>query len=198
MLRPSMKWLVFCGLALGAEWSAPQARAELLFSVTEVGSDVVAFGSGSANLTELAFSGVGLLNPAIFPSGAGVSVGLTASISDYFSISGPADFGTGVNTGASSASGDTFGFLAAFGSSLYLPEGYVSGDFLSGTATWTGETFASLGLTPGSYKYTWGSGINADSLTLNIGAAVPEPSTFVVMISTGALMALLRARRRTV
>jgi PEP-CTERM motif len=60
---------------------------------------------------------------------------------------------------------------------------YVSGSPLSETSTYLGATFASLGVTPGQYVYTWGSGDHADSFTINIGASpVPEPSTWAMML----------------
>ena len=63
---------------------------------------------------------------------------------------------------------------------IIVPFRYVSGSSLSGTSTFDGATIASLGLTPGSYVYTWGSGVDADSMTVNI-AGVPEPSTWAMM-----------------
>jgi hypothetical protein len=36
-------------------------------------------------------------------------------------------------------------------------------------------------LTPGKYVYTWGSGADDDSLTVNIGE-VPEPSTWAMLL----------------
>ena len=56
---------------------------------------------------------------------------------------------------------DKFGTLN--GLELLVPLGYVSGSPLTGTATWTNQTIAGMGFTPGSYLYTWGSGANADS-----------------------------------
>jgi hypothetical protein len=35
--------------------------------------------------------------------------------------------------------------------------------------TFTGQTFINLGVTPGTYTYTWGTGLNADSMTLQVG-----------------------------
>ena len=62
-----------------------------------------------------------------------------------------------------------------------MPIGYVSGSALSDTgATWDNQTFRSLDVTPGTYKWTWGSGANADSFTLNIGAACGVLRTFHV------------------
>jgi len=58
-----------------------------------------------------------------------------------------------------------------------IPAGYVSNAPLSTTSTWNGRTFASMGLVPGAYVWTWGSGGTADSFTLQIGApAAPVPT----------------------
>ncbi len=59
-----------------------------------------------------------------------------------------------------------------------------------------GATFSSLGLTPGTYIWTWGSGADADSFTMNIGvSSVPEPAS-LMMLGTGSLAILGFARRR--
>lgn len=76
----------------------------------------------------------------------------------------------------------------------------MSGAPLSGSSTFANQTLASLGVTPGSYVWTWGSGANADSPTLNIIApAVPEPSS-LVLAGMGSLAAFGRVwgRRRAV
>ena len=45
-----------------------------------------------------------------------------------------------------------------------------------------GQTFSSLGATPGTYEWTWGSGAN-QNFTLVVGAgAIPEPSTWAMML----------------
>jgi hypothetical protein len=62
-----------------------------------------------------------------------------------------------------------------------VPQGYASDSPLSDTATYLSQTFSSLGVTPGRYEWTWGTGAN-QSFTLVIGTAVPEPSTWVMMV----------------
>jgi hypothetical protein len=62
-----------------------------------------------------------------------------------------------------------------------VPHGYVSDSFLSDTSTYDNQTFSSLGATPGTYKWTWGTEPN-QNFTLVIGAAVPEPSTWAMML----------------
>ncbi len=70
----------------------------------------------------------------------------------------------------------------------------------NGTATWNNQTFASFGATPGTYVWTWGSGANAGSFTLNIGgtAAVPEPSSLALLVLPLGLLMLLAARPRLI
>ena len=80
---------------------------------------------------------------------------------------------------------------------LLLPIGYISGSSISGTDTWDGTSLAGLDLKAGTYTYTWGTGINADSVVVNIGIApVPEPSSLGLMsLVVLALVVLLRGRR---
>ncbi len=66
-------------------------------------------------------------------------------------------FGDGNNTNASNTTGDAFGFS---GTSLFLPENYVSGDPIAGTMSFDAETFASMGVdatTPKSFDTTVGT-----------------------------------------
>jgi VPDSG-CTERM motif len=56
-------------------------------------------------------------------------------------------------------------------------------------------TFASLGVTPGTYVWTWGTGAN-HNFTLQIGsAAVPDGGTTVSLLGF-ALLGLAAVRRR--
>jgi hypothetical protein len=88
----------------------------------------------------------------------------------------------------------------SIGTAIIVPAGYASGTALSGSVTYVCQTFASLGLTPGTYTYTWGSGPTADSLAVKIGAAaVPEPGTWAMMILGFAALGLagFRAARKS-
>ena len=51
-----------------------------------------------------------------------------------------------------------------------VPTGYVSGNPLSGRAIYSGKTLATLGVTPGTYVWTWGAGAN-QNFTLKILSA---------------------------
>ena len=96
-------------------------------------------------------------------------------------VTGPTNFGSGDSQiVASSGSGDLVGItgVGALGGTLALPKNYVSGAALSDTSTYDNATFASLGVTPGTYTWTWGTGATADSFALQVGPAampVPEP-----------------------
>ncbi len=168
-------------LALGA-LAAPSAQAGYVVTLEEVGSNVVATGSGPIDLTGLNFAGTIFNSPTyIQPNLAGIVTGPSNTLSFYNGLSGPKNFGSGGPTNASSTSGDMVG--VALGSDLFVPAGYVSDSPLSDTATYDNQTFASLGATPGVYEWTWGTGAN-QNFTIDIGVtpAVPEPSTWAMML----------------
>ena len=107
-------------------------------------------------------------------------------------ISGPTSFGSGAVTLPSSGSGDFVGCLA--GVAVLVPVGYASSAALADTSTYSGATFATLGVTPGTYVWTWGPGVN-QNFTLQIGAAgAPDSgSTFgLLFLSLAALFGVNR------
>jgi hypothetical protein len=168
-------------LALGA-FAAPSAQAGYVVTLEEVGSNVVATGSGPIDLTGLHFGGNAYEHAGINPESSIIVTGPadTNLISAYFGFSGPSSFGSGGDTSASSTSGDIVGIVG----DLVVPLGYVSGTPLSDTATYDSATFASLGATPGVYEWTWGTGAN-QNFTLDIrtvAGAVPEGSTWAMML----------------
>jgi hypothetical protein len=57
-------------------------------------------------------------------------------------------------------------------------------------------TFASLGVTPGTYEWTWGTGLANQNFTLIIGGAgVPDGGSTVSLLGF-ALLGLTAVRRR--
>ena len=75
------------------------------------------------------------------------------------------------------------------------PQRLCLGDPLGvSTATWDGSTIASLGLIPGVYTWTWGSGATADSFTMTISASVPEPGTWLLLGCESLGLTALRGR----
>ena len=111
-------------------------------------------------------------------------------------VSGPTSFGSGGLRDADSGSGDYVGIGGSRGSgSVLVPQGYVSGTALSDSMTFNNETFSTLGVIPGTYVWTWGTGVN-QNFTLQIGAAVPDSgSTFALLfLSLAGLFGTRRFR----
>jgi hypothetical protein len=188
-------------LAIVVGWLLSVRPAEAGYTVTlqQVGPDVVATGSGAINLTGLTFEYSAGANSEMRPSPATILTGPTtsSSVDLYTEPRGPTSFGTsGFFTLASSGSGDMVGI--ATGEELHpvfltVPSSYVSGTFLSNSATWSGKTFATLGVTPGTYVWTWGTGAN-QNFTLHIPPAPPTPGPPVVSTSPAALIGTFSAR----
>ena len=103
----------------------------------------------------------------------------TAQIFGFGPVTGPANFGTGTTREATVDSGDFAGIIGA-NSVIEVNHLYVSGTSISGSATWANTTIQGLGLTPGSYTWTWGSAAGADFFTVNSLSPVPEPSSLIL------------------
>ncbi len=182
-------FLVLAALVLPCVTGTARA-VEIQFVFNQVGSDVVATGTGSlpdlAGLTSFTTSSE---SPLVNPAGPNIRVGTAVTARLYtgpFSISGP--LGSNLTTFANSGSGQLFGFTGSF---LVLPVSYVTGTPLNATATWTNTTIAALGLTPStSSTITWNAG--ARSLTITV---VPEPSTFVTGLLSACAIAMALHRR---
>ncbi len=164
---------------------AGSAHAAYTVQVVESGGDVVASGSGSLLLAGAVPAGGGSTVSFVAPSLGLLHTGTTGNVSQYGGITGPAAFGTGPLTPASSSSGALVGIRSVLGR-FFVPQGYVSGAPLTSSAVWSGVTFADLGLTPGTYVWTW----PGDSFTVNVIATPPPTPTPVPGLSAGALAAL--------
>lgn len=162
------------------------AFATLTFRLAESGGNVVVTVSGSLNtvgLTPLFFSACGA-NGVIQPSFGSICVGAGATLNT--GLAGPTTFGLNIRTNASSSTGQSVS-MAGDGGAVGLPAGYTSGSPLSGTATFNGATFASLGVTPGTYIWTKGAGANADTVVVT---TVPEAVATVPTLSEWGMMFL--------
>jgi PEP-CTERM motif len=158
-------WFSVCG----------SASAGVIYAFTESGSNVVGDLSGSINTTGLTLDPCNKTSIGINPAG-NVFSGPDGSCSIITGAFALQSWGPGAVTLADSTTGDLF---ALFYVSLVLPDGYASGTALSGTLTFLGATFASLGITPGSYLYTLP---NRDTVTINFGPTlVPEPATLALL-----------------
>jgi hypothetical protein len=178
-------------------------RPAQAYTVTleQVGSNVVANGSGAINLTGLGlfvpFAGQAEVNPSAGFIITGPASLVTGDTYVGFLGVGPNVFGNGFSTLANSGSGDMVG-LAFVGipSILIVPSGYISGTALSDSSTYDNATFASLGVTPGTYVWSWGTGLPNQNFTLIIGGAgVPDGSSTVPPLGF-TLLGLAALRRR--
>jgi VPDSG-CTERM motif len=175
------------------------ARAGYIVTLTQSGPNVVANGSGAIDLTGLSFFFQASGNAFIAPSFDIIATGPTAftDLDVYSGLSGPSNFGTGAQTNASSGSGDLVGIAGDVPLTLLVPLGYVSGTALSDTSTYNNATFSSLGVTPGTYEWTWGAGAN-QNFTLIIGSATVPDSGSTFMLLSGVIVALGSFRRRCI
>lgn len=192
--------LLLAAFALLLIAAAPgRAHAAFLLTLTQPGGNVVMNGSGSLNTTALTLQGSGaFFNDNLGPSAAFAVAGMaplgTNGASGYTGLTViPTSFGPGGPAVASSTTGGIAG-VAGFSKTLFVPANYVSGTVFTDSATFNNTTLAGLGFTPGTYIFSWGTGANADSLTIT--SVVPEPSTWAVFIAGSVSLLGVGFRRR--
>jgi hypothetical protein len=164
-------------------------HAEFIITFAQVGNDVVATGgdgaggNGSLNTRSLIDIGSTFFTARINPAAGTAIVGTISGDEVSGTINGPSNIGSrNLAEIASSASGNLVGITSNMGpAELIVPASYSPGAPISGTATWSNSTISGLGLTPGTYTWTWGSGMTADSLEVIVPAAVPEPSSLILL-----------------
>jgi hypothetical protein len=169
-----------------------------IVTIEQVGSDVVATGSGQLDLTSLTvFSTQGGPGAGIVPNTAQISFATTGSTIDTYDglFSGPASFGTGTLTLADTTSGEPVFFLSLL-QLLAVPTGYISDAALgTSTSTYSNATLTSLGVTPGIYVWTWGPAAN-QSFTLDIINPIPIPAALPLFATGLGALGLLAWRRK--
>ena len=190
------------GVLVGSGVGAPSAQAGYIVTLTQQGPNVVASGSGAIDLSGLTPDGTDGTGAGLIPRAGDIFTGpatlITSSL--YTGFTGPTNFGGGGISVASSGSGDAVAMIFDQ-ADLAVPLGYISGSSLSDTSIYNSQSFASLGVIPGTYQWVWGSGGPFRSFTLQIGvaaAAVPEPSGMLLLVlSLGMLLAARPWRGRT-
>jgi len=202
-MKRSMLMVVALALFSGA---VGQAKAELTITFSQSGANVVANGTGSLNFTDLTFNGFDTNHTSVNASQGLVLIGPTSSAADYAdyygSISGPTSFGLGgaflASSGTSTGTNNHDAGVDGATGQLLVPGGYFAGRLFTVSATWDNTTISQLGLTPGTYTWTWGSGANADGLEVVVPGVVPvpEPGSLTVVGTVGALCGLGFAWRR--
>jgi hypothetical protein len=166
----------------------PSASAPMTVTIYESGSDVVMSASGTVDLTGLTLvetnfgpiGGGGLgINTATFICGNNGTY--VTTYSGFTSV--PSNLGSGsYSPPADSASGNYFGVIMNGQPPYFLvvPTGYTSGTNISSTLTFNNTTLSTLGLTNGTYTYTWSGG----SIDVVVGGPAPTPTPTP---STGAV-----------
>jgi hypothetical protein len=178
-------------------------RPAQAYTVTleQVGSNVVATGSGAINLAGLPINPITLSTSSILDARRGdISTGPTgmSSVDVYAAVlTGPPNFGSGSAFFPDAGSGDLVGISIDQGL-LFVPHGYVSNAALADSMTFNNATFASLFVTPGTYVWTWGTGAN-QRFTLQIGSVgvpgVTDGGPTVSLLGF-ALLGLAAVRRK--
>jgi hypothetical protein len=195
--KPNPALRLSCCLLVGV--TVGVAHAALVLSLREVDGDVVGTVSGSVILDGLTVSGEGTGAPRVSGGEGAVLIGGAAGAASYVGIHGPAEFGSSDSRFPTVFMGDLAGVKGSTGE-LFLsgyPEPLGDGRFrvgnCTGSCTWTGETFASLEVRPGTYTWWWGSGEYTDYAVLQIG--VPELPANLPVTACGLLAVCLGRRR---
>ena len=117
--------LTLFGIAVTSLFCVRPAEAYTV-RLKEVGSNVVATGSGAFNLTGLTFSSTQGCAPFINPSFPGIRLGAGGPCDVWDGVAGPTSFGSG-GVASGFGSGDLVGLST---NELNVPQGYVSGTVL--------------------------------------------------------------------
>jgi hypothetical protein len=174
--------LAAIGVALGGTslFTLP-ANAEFIATIVQDGPNIVVTGSGTFDLTDLTVLG----NPApqvaeMYPGEGILFVGPPGQVdeTEYTGANSSQGFGPGLPTYMYNDTVTGSGDLAGGGTRegwIDVPQGYISGDYLSDSTTYYNETFSTAGINPGVYTETWGSGPDADSFVIDVETPVPVP-----------------------
>lgn len=206
---------LFTAGMMGLALSTVSADASVVFTFTEVGSDVVMTSSGSLDTTKLVlgtYGGWGLTGFGVFGDyhmmGTDVGSGLNVS----FTFSAGTDYSEWVGSAGPFGSND-FSFTVASGTKTFATydnvAGYQpgiqlnSGDIVNGIWTpdqsWIsfGTSFANLGLASGTF--TVQDAVTNEAITYQIGSAspVPVPAALPLMLSALGLLGITARRRRS-
>lgn len=189
-MKTFLKSLALASVFVASVLASATARATpYILKLVQKNGNVVATGSGAINLAGVSLTTTSSTSSGVLPDQAFLSTGGSW---DVYTVAGPTGFG-GYNFSSFSSSSGTLAGIYGYFHELFVPINYSSETNLSGTATWAGASFASLGVNPGIYRWTWGNGPD-QTFTLDI--AVPEPSALALfaggLLLLGAFVGLRR------
>jgi hypothetical protein len=197
---PRISLLVAAG-ALALLFAAPPARAAYIVNIYQDGANVKADGEGALNLTGLrrSFGGEQTNLATFLYSLQGwilLAPGGPINYGSWLGVTGPSNLG---NSGPINATNNTFpgivGVAGSFGQ-LFVPEFYSGGPLPSGTATWNNQDFTTMGISPGSYTWTWGQEAEDQKFIINVGNQVPESSSVVLSACGLGFLSLVMWKRK--
>ena len=193
--------------------------AALEMELRAVDGDVVLMASGTLDLSsttnlapdsttaQSAIDAAGAFAPSVV-AGSHTAIQVRIECGD---VAGPLTIGQGTETWKGDSGtggivgiyggGETYG-AAGDGLCIMVPKDYVSGAEISASSRFINSSLSSLGVIAGTYRWTWGTGANADSLTLYIGGrpspiSVPSlPISMLIFLVGGlGLFGAVRASR---
>lgn len=154
----------------------------LLFTIQESAGSVIISGSGTLDISGFTdFGSAGAINPGASGQGFYIASAMGTpnvnSFRDNLMSLGPDNIGTGTTfTFANVYDGDSDPFGYGINTNIViLPTGY-SGQSLNGVTTITGQTFSSIGLTPGTYTWTATNGDYIETIVLGEPEPTPTPT----------------------
>jgi VPDSG-CTERM motif len=177
------------------------AKANYIVTLQQVGSDVVATGSGAIDLTGLTFRFPAALSPLIIPSSPspGIITGASSGNGAEWmgTISGPANFGSGGLKAADSGVGQLAGVSTSPSLNVvFVPLGYANDTLLSDSATYSNTTFSMLGVDTGTYEWMWGTGTDQNFTLQILGPTnVPDAGSTLSLLGFASL-GLVALRRK--
>ena len=211
-MKPYSKYCKLLALAAGVSLAVPaSSRAAVVLTLRPVGNDVVLSMDAGGSINTNLLDSVGPMSVPVvggvahIPSPPLIILAL-GSGSDYLefnfqpsAISGPSTLGSLFipPISATSSTGAFFGIIVQGGAAglLAVPTDYEFGDQLgAASSTFARQSLASLGITPGTYVWTFGTGPNTDTVTMNV---VPESASLLVPATAVATLGLVQVRRRS-
>jgi hypothetical protein len=205
---PKLFLLLLCGLY------SVSGHAVLNLTLEQLGPDVNLTASGSVDLNALGSTtsgtcngGVNSLNGLAVAGVNGSEPCIAYTIPGFSPNPRPSFGGTSASFFLPSSGTGIAGLAGTSGSpTVILPAGYVTGTSLSASSVFSGTDLATLDVVPGTYTLSWGSGVAADSIVVEIrvgsvpaATAVPTLPVYLLFVISGVvgLLGARRLRRRT-
>jgi hypothetical protein len=184
--------------------TASAANAAMILRLEQVGGDVVVTGSGSINLSGLTLKTSpndydNIFTPTQLYAGPEF---ISDGVKQWSGLTGPSIiFASGTTLPPNNGTGNLFGVVSDDTSDpggtrlplLVLPRSYVSGAALSGTTQFIDQSFATMGITPGTLTWTLPS---ADTVTITTDAQ-PVPAPLGVASAAAVFSTIRRLKQNT-